>query len=229
MGTQGSMSRSLRKSANFIFKIHITALESQTPTIQLYPVMDGLYVVSDHQGDMLDFLERMFSRLADLFVSTPDMQHRFIVKGSLAYGPVVHGSSLLPAASATLVNNQNYRNALLLGMPMIQAYLGEKKAPPFGVFVNESARAFCPAGAPAVHPLTVSWWTWFRPGQWIALAQELRTEMNLYCDWCSQRSHAIDYPVEKIKEHRGLIMEYLADVPLPAPVVAPAPVPAAAP
>jgi hypothetical protein len=36
------------------------------------------------------------------------------------------------------------RQALLIGMPMIHAYQTERQAPPFGIFVHESARSFAP-------------------------------------------------------------------------------------
>jgi hypothetical protein len=159
---------------------------------------------------MVVFLENVFSHLADLFVSTPDIHHRFLVKGALAFGPVIHGSSLPAAASNTLDQNVPYRGAILLGIPMIQAHLGERNAPAFGLFVHESARAFAP---PNQTPFKMVWWTWFRPNHWQALARELRQELDQYFAWCLARAQTIGYEAERIEVHRRLAQQYFVDVP----------------
>lgn len=209
-GIQGIMSRSLPISANFVFKLHIVALEAPRNNVELYPVMDGIYAVSSDQAAMVAFLEYLFVHLADLFVSTPDSHHRFLVKGALAFGPIIHGSSLPNQASNTLDQNAAYRGAILLGIPMIQAHLGERNAPPFGLFVHESARAFAPANQT---PLKMAWWTWFRPNHWQTLAQELRQELDNYFTWCLGRAQAIGYEAQRIEAHRKLAHQYLVDVP----------------
>ncbi len=129
MGIQSAMGRSMDVAANFVFKLHITVLESvddlpthQRQTMSLYPVMDGVYFVSNDQQAVFRFLRRAFGCLAREFVDTVEMKHRFLVRGALACGPVVHGAQLLDGASATLRNHANYRDSILLGLPMIQAY-----------------------------------------------------------------------------------------------------------
>lgn len=209
MGIQGIMSRSINISANFVFKLHIAALDAGQANVELYPVMDGVYAVSTDQAPMVQFLEFVFSRLADVFVSEAEMLHRFLVKGALAFRPVIHGASVPAAASNTLGNRVGYRNAILLGMPMIQAHLGERNAPPFGVYVHESARAFAPANQTPFH---FAWWRWFAPARWLPLAQELKVQLPLYFDWCAARSQAISYEPDRIKYHRELAAQYLVDV-----------------
>jgi hypothetical protein len=208
MGIQGIMSRSLPISANFVFKLHIVALEAPRNNVELYPVMDGIDAVSSDQAAIVAFLDYLFVHLADLFVSTPDTRHRFLVKGALAFGPIIHGSWLPAPASTMLDENAPSRCAILLGIPMIQ--LDERNAPPFGLFVDESARAFAPANQ---LPLKVAWWTWFRLNQWQALAQELRQELENYFTWCLGRAQAIGYEAERIEAHRKLARQYLVDLP----------------
>ena len=210
MGIQGTMSRSIVISANFGFKLHIAALDAGQGNMELYPVMDGIYAVTTDQACLVQFLEFVFSRLADVFVSTPDMHHRFLIKGALAFGPVIHGTAVPGPASHTLNNNVAYRNRILLGMPMIQSHLGERMAPPFGLFVHESARAFAPANQT---PFRHAWWRWFGPTHWLALSQELKTQLPVYFDWCAARSLAIAYEPDRIEAHRELAAQYLVDVP----------------
>lgn len=169
--------------------------------------MDGVYAVSESQSAILRFLTAVFQRLAELFVTTPDNHHRFLVKAALAYGPVLCGQDVPAQANTTLSQNLNYRDSLLLGMPVVQAYLGERSAPPFGVFVHESARAFAPVDQ---RPLFCLWWNWFQQSQ--PLAVQLRTELLGYFEWCQARALAIAYDVERIKVHKEQASQYLVDV-----------------
>jgi hypothetical protein len=94
-------------------------------------------------------------------------------------------------------------------MPMVQAYASEAEAPPFGVCVHESARAFAPAGD---EPLHDRWWRWDEFGNdavqrtWAALHPNLKA----YFDWCSERALRIGYPIDRINAHRMMAAQYFA-------------------
>ncbi|NOZ23991.1 MAG: hypothetical protein GXP25_23180 [Planctomycetes bacterium] len=208
MGTRAIMSRSLPITANFIFKLHTAVLEAPHADMRLYPVMDGVYIVATRQGALREFLCNVFARVADTFVSTRDIHHRFVIKCAIAYGPVLHGQSVPPEANFTLDNNQAYRDSILLGMPMIQAFLGESNAPPYGVYVHESARAFSPEEE---SPFRHVWWKWFLPAS-RALAQQLASELELYFEWCRQRWRPLEYPEERIRVHREMGCQYFTDL-----------------
>lgn len=204
MGTQVSLSRSLPTSANFIFKLHIAALQAANQNITLYPVMDGLYAASANQGDILDFLRSIFEEVAVEFNSTNAPQHRFIIRGALAFGPVVHGRNVQPPASHALAGNTRYRDSILLGLPMVQAHLSERNAPPFGVFVHDSARSFAPAGN---RPVSYVWWPWKdtnNQNTWTSLGQNL----NQHFDWCADRAMPLDYASDRIKVHKEMATQY---------------------
>lgn len=208
MGVRAIMSRSLPITANFVFKLHVATLEARGDNIHLYPVMDGVYVVSSQKSSLCSFLKSVFSRIADVFVSTPEMQHRFVIRAAIAYGPVAHGRGLGDDASHTLHKNPTYRDSLLLGMPMIQALESEPKAPPFGIYTHETARAFAPAGE---EPFHFTWWHWFTP-EWAELARDLADELDAYFKWCAERSQAIEYESGRIEAHRRMSREYLIDI-----------------
>ncbi|WP_424664375.1 hypothetical protein [Candidatus Binatus sp.] len=212
MGVRAIMSRSLPITANFVFKLHVAALDAPQKDLVLYPIMDGIYVVAKNRKAIRDFLEYVFTRTADVFVSTPAMHHRFIVKGALAYGPIIHGGNVPDAASPkTLSKDPKYKSAILLGIPVVQASQSEPKAPPFGVFVHESARAFAPAGE---KPFQHVWWSWFQTKEWNPLAVELSTELDRYFTWCEARSEAIEYDPERIEHHRRMTKQFFSDVKL---------------
>jgi hypothetical protein len=220
MGIQSAMARSMDIAASFIFKLHISVLESkvallprQRESLSLYPVMDGVYFVGSDQHALFGFMRRVFGCLANEFIATPEMRHRFLVRGALACGPVVHGARLPEGASNTLRLHADYRDGILLGLPMIQAYLAERSAPPFSVYVHESARAFAPEGWP---PVRATWWRWFtapHDERWPGLASSLRDELRAYFRWCEERPMEIGYDPDSIRKHRALAEQYFADLP----------------
>lgn len=205
MGTQVSMSRSIKITANFIFKLHIAALQAGSPDVRIYPVMDGFYAASLQQGHMLDFLRSVLSAAAAEFNATLEPHHRFLVRGGLAFGPVIHGSGVGPCATE-LRHHETYRNAILLGTPMVQAHLSEQSAPPFGIFVHESARVFAPDGAEPLHWI---WWKWGIAGQpvWDALKVALPAHLL----WCEGRAQSILYDASRIEAHKKMACQYFQD------------------
>lgn len=206
MGTQASMSRSLSITANFIFKLHTAALQAPHANVRLYPVMDGLYAASPSQTDILEFLRSVLAQVAAEFNAETTMQHRFVVRGGLAFGPVVHGSSVAPTASPIVGVNSQYKDAILLGMPMVQAHLSEALAPPFGIQIHESARVFAPAGT---NPLHHVWWTWSNAAHGHVWST-LKTELFSYFEWCKERALRIHYPVDRIEAHHEMVRQYFA-------------------
>ena len=207
MGVKAVMARTLQATANFVLKLHVAMLEAPRQGVRLYPVMDGAYVTSPTQDAMTDFLRDVYARLAGVFVSAGSPLYQCVIKGALSYGPVIHGADLPSAASYTLDNNPEYRGSILLGMPMVQAVQSELKAPPFGVFVHESARSFAPPGA---RPFNNVWWSWSVPNH-RRLASDLRAELGKYYDWCEARASMIEYEPDRIRSHRRMVAEYFVD------------------
>lgn len=206
MGIQSAMGRSLSISANFIFKLHIAALATPRDDVQLYPVMDGFYATSPSRDAMQNFLRAILSKVGQEFLSTAEPLHRFIVRGALAFGPIVHGSNVPDAVDQGLVGNDQYKSAIFLGMPVVQAYRGEHNAPPFGIFIHESARAFAPNGTEPFHHV---WWKWVTPdvgNVWNKLLERL----NSHYEWCAERPNRLLYEASRIEVHRKLANEYFA-------------------
>jgi len=90
---------------------------------------------------------------------------------------------------------------------MVQAHLAERGAPPFGVFVHESARVFAPVG---VDPLHWVWWKW-GTGSAQATWTTLRSNLPDHLDWCGNRSQTIEYLSERIQAHKIMVTQYFED------------------
>ncbi|MGB7810370.1 MAG: hypothetical protein WBP56_04465 [Polyangia bacterium] len=193
-------------AANFVFRLHVAALEAPHADLRLYPVMDGLYATTKCQRSLRTFLEAVFGRLCSVFSEQVEMKHRFLVKAGVAYGAVFHGSQVNDNVNTRLAREQGYAQSILLGMPMAQAFACEKFAPPFGIYIDESARAFSPDGEWPFHDI---WWHWYakqdRPG-----AARLEEELTKYFAWCEQRSYAIEYSKDRIAEHSLMATQYFA-------------------
>ncbi|HEY3965143.1 MAG TPA: hypothetical protein VGM05_11380 [Planctomycetaceae bacterium] len=146
--------------------------------------MDGFYASAASQLDMLTFLREVFVQTADEFVHEPEPLHRFLIRGALAYGPVIHGTQVAANASNMFQNNVGHKDAILLGLPMVQAHEYERQAPPFGLFVHESSRSFAP---PNIQPLHHVWWKWVN-AQNANLWQQLRPALQAHYQWCRENA-----------------------------------------
>lgn len=211
MGTMNKMSSSINSCANFVFKLHSAIIENISDKISLYPVMDGAYITSSSQKVITKFLTSVFYSITKMFIEEKNPYHRFLVKASLAFGPVFHGKDLPSDANNQFDTYPEYKNSILLGLPMVQAYMNEKNAPPFGVFVHESARAFAPTGDT---PFTFKWWEWNRfisdldtTGK-NAYRKQLYDEINNYFEWAAKNTIALDYHSDRIAEHKKMAQEY---------------------
>ena len=210
MGTKGKMENSVNTCAIFILKFHAAVLE----TIQLgcniktYPVMDGVYITSTSKSDLEKALFHIFTSLGDLFITEKNFHHKFIVKASVAFGPVIHGKDIGNSVNKEFASTSYYKDSLLLGLPMIQAFTGEKGAPPFGVIIHESARSFAPNSE---EPFRFKWWKWFLydKSAWPnTKTNELSDAIKQYFDTSEKQSLPLDYPVDRIKAHSQAATQY---------------------
>ncbi|VUX16807.1 Uncharacterised protein [Faecalibacterium prausnitzii] len=219
MGTKRQMEHSVNTCGIFMTKFHAAILEAvqekgftKDRAIETYPVMDGVYITSKTRKNLEIALVHIFSGLGRLFNSTTDFHHQFLVKAAIAYGPVIHGEDIGDVVNRAIANNPSYKNSLLIGLPMIQAITGEQNAPPFGVFIHESARTFHPKDEEA---FSFKWWKWFLYDKttWSQKqTQELRKAIMAYFKSCKEQSLVLDYPVERIAIHQEATKEYFANI-----------------
>jgi hypothetical protein len=217
MGSENTMLRSLPKVSNFVMKLHMAALMARDLiynqshyNIDLFPVIDGVYACSRDKLRIFDFINRVYTKLAEEFISEANPEHRFVIRGCLAFGPILKGRDAT-MGSPFLATHVSYAERILLGMPMIQAFNFEGKASPFGVYLHESVRAFSP---PNVSPLTGlhwNWWSWVFNNQPTdsRLLPELNRKLEEYYTWCRSHASLIDYPLDNIDRHQSLARQYL--------------------
>lgn len=219
MGTRSTMTRSVMASATYIFKLHTAALlsSSEASGVALYPVMDGFYVTCNKQETILKYLENVYAMIAAIFISESEDQHRFLIRGAMSYGAVYHGRDISETAfERTLCKTtddsailESYKRCLIVGMPVIQAYLAEPQAPPFGLYVHESARQVDPPKDTCPHV----WYQWRgmknrRTGAGLSPWDSMKDEVDKYFRWCSAKKYSIDWNQDRISEHQRRAEEY---------------------
>ena len=133
------------------------------------------------------------------------------MRGGIAFGPIVLGSSLGGHHSAVLgaSSSKRYREAILIGIPVVQAYEVESEAPPFGVRVHVSARSFAPEGKT---PHFSSYWRWHEATGRGALAVALKAKLKIYFEFMQAHECELDYPKKDRERHEALYREYFWSV-----------------
>lgn len=196
MGTQSSMRISLSKISNFIFKMYSYAYEANKNNLEIYPLMDGFFVTHKEKNVFLNFVDNFFSNLFLNFVSEKRNEHKFMIRGGVAYGPVFVGRAM----SA----NYHFKDSLLIGSPVVQAYAGEKHASPFGVYLDESVRTF-PSVMESIPSVYYQWADNDLPQE---IADNKYEKIEEYLKWCREKSKLILYPEDRIDEHLKLAKQY---------------------
>lgn len=199
MGTKSSMSNSVKSSSIFICKLHVAILESKTAGLNVYPVMDGAYITSGSPEVMNQFILNVFKRLMELFISE-DNRYKFMVKASLAYGPIIHGKNISERCSGIFRGNREYLDSIMFGLPMIQAAKSEKLAAPFGIYCDESIRQ-------ASELFCHRWHKWYLQEHGLDIT-ELKDALKQYFEYVDMHSYEIDYPKDKIKEHKEKCFQF---------------------
>lgn len=209
MGSQGKMLRNVRTAAIPLMKLHVAALAAQKKTlggIELFPVIDGIYVVSEHFSSIAFFLSDVFRSMAAEFIVLKNWE-RSVIRGAVAYGPIILGEEC--KGGSLFLKETDYANGILLGMPLVQAYTAERDAPPFGIFVHESVRAFGQVGQHSINTPLWRWWTKGTENSKIAAA--LLPCLHDYFGWSRSNPVTSGYPADRIEFHRVLAEEYLGE------------------
>lgn len=211
MGTANQMLRSLPISANFIYKLQCAVLEAGEEIglgragVRLYPVVDGIYITSPRRMPLEKLVNQALCRIALTFLNEEKPFHQFLVRGAVSFGPVYHGCDLPPEASYTLSNHNVIRDSMLMGLPMAQAYQEEREAPPFGIAVHASARAFAPD---ADRPFRFVWLNWFDYCDPKVDSLRLLEKLRKYFSWQLDHSTVTGYQEDRIRRHLRLATEY---------------------
>lgn len=225
MGTGRCLSRSLHRAANSVFKLHtaFSIAQSETTGVRCYPIMDGLYITSPSRNMMNRVLRNAFCELAKEFVHTPGTANMHMMRAGLAFGPTLHGADIPEEAFFGIFNDgremdsktfaqsplSQVRLQVLLSPAMVLAYNAEKLAPPFGIYVDDTAKCYpglCPNSDGSYISNLFQWWILDDEAREIATA--LYDQILFYLSKAETHSVGMGYSIEAIHRHKELVVEY---------------------
>jgi len=213
MGTKNHMLRSVRATSNFIFKLHAAVVsvwrKSSYQGVFVYPIMDGAYITSKTKENMEKILVKIFSDLSELFIRESKPLHQFIPRCGLAYGEIIHGHDVPYQASKIFELDLGYKNNILLGQAMINAYTSEGCAAPFGIYLHKTAVNRATLGSN--YGAFSNEWVWYESNEIKTsddLAHRLGKALEDYYATLKDEHHPLHYSIDKITEHERKAKEY---------------------
>lgn len=215
MGTKAHMAHSVHETANYIFKLHAAVLSAwrseKYKNVFVYPVMDGAYITASHQEDMEKLLARIFDSLAILFLNESDPSKRFVVQAGLSYGKTIHGHTVPYSASKVYELDLGYKNNILLGPAMIQAYEAGSVASPFGISMADSTIKHDHDNSKAYGSFLSEWkWHTCEKIRISTDANELSKELIAYFNAFKSEEHPLHYDPLRIECHINRIKDYFS-------------------
>lgn len=191
MGTKSRMSISSSQMANFSFKLFSIIQCLDTTKTRILPFMDGLYLLSEDKTEFRKNLNGFFRKSFHmLFCRQEKNEHKCMIRACVAYGSLYQGDKV--------EEDYKEKDSIVIGLPIVQAFESEKFAPPFGIFVHESAISF--GEMPFVFH---KWFTDY------AVAN-IKSKMDGYYKWAQDRASALLYDSSAIEKHKKLFDEYIA-------------------
>jgi hypothetical protein len=131
---------------------------------------------------------------------------RFLVRGGIAYGRVLHGGSI-GALHDDLQIDDRYARCIAIGAAIRQAYEAEAKAPPFGFYVDMTARSVASGfDSPYVSGYD-RWWLAKEKGQ-RAIALRFGKLVDEHFQYLVTKHQEIEYPLDRLAVHRAAAAEY---------------------
>lgn len=216
MGTQTYMNISIKSTANYIFKLHAAVISAWRSApyknVFVYPIMDGVYITASSKEDIEKMLIRIYDGLSMQFLKDTE-NHGFIIRAGLAYGDVIYGHEVPYQASKIFEMDLNYKNGILLGKPMIEAYQLEGQASPFGVCLADSARKHADDSSRRFGSFNDNW-KWFHGDSIKAKSDinQLKIKLLNRFNWLDDEKNPAHYDSNKIVQHKQLVEQYFVDI-----------------
>jgi hypothetical protein len=221
MGAGHMMSTSVHKTANFLVRLHMCvelARRKSGYTVRTLPINDGIFIVSKKKGELMTIVQHAMTLLAARFIATPRAHDRCLMKGGIAYGPVYEGSQLTSGMTLRKLRvKSEFLERLMFGPAIIQAYMSESAAPPYGIAIHESARSFSATGEP---PFQMSHWLWWQEHKEAKRAHGLPSLVDLKDVLCAELERQFNWmtstlllhglTLEKINQWKAISKQYLS-------------------
>ena len=163
--------------------------------------MDGAYITSTKKADILNLLTLVYNNLIMALINEDNFFYWYMVRCSIAHGPIIHGKDIPYAASTEFSSRVGYKEQLLIGPAMIEAYNNERNAAPMGIFLCNSVS----------NTRINSSWKWFDNPNTKTPQRDLqafRSRFEEYLTWLDNHSSEEEYPKESRRRHINAAYDY---------------------
>jgi hypothetical protein len=94
---------------------------------------------------------------------------------------------------------------LALGISIGQAYAAERKAPPFGYYVDTTARS---TASVAASPYISAFHRWWRIKDESQAAAAFGEKLDKHFHYLREKHRELEYPLDRLDEHNAIAREY---------------------
>jgi len=191
MGIGGTMAEYPDVAEVNVGKLHLAVAEYEEENqLILYPMVDGVYAISENRDQIIDFSQEIVGRFGQNLIARAGPEPN---RGKLKFGPLVrcgiakgevhHWEDL---TETELADHEN-RTALVTGNAVSHAHECETEAPPLGIRVHESASV-------SGERTNQKWWNTEQTA--VFTRRALRKYWKIYEDGCE-----IPYNKDAIAKH----------------------------
>lgn len=169
--------------------------------------MDGAYITARNKEDIENLVVRIFRSLSEVFLNEQNHRFLYLVRGSIAFGEVIHGHSVPYNASKALEMSLGYKDSILLGRAMMLAFDGESRASPFGLYIDDSAIKHDDGRGGSFSRE----WKWYNSKALKVeanISQRLSRKISQHLEELKDENHPLHYPIDRIEEHLSKTMDY---------------------
>ena len=240
MGAANLMQFSLKSAAILLGKLHDVIFKTwkeDSARLTIHSVVDGCYVVASEIIPLLHFVENVMSRYFACFYKEYQThckkraiwKYCALLRGAITYGPIYSNEDMKKGFKCDKnITPEELRCAyfsnIFVGNLLARAYELEKKAPPFGVYLDSSVvcqNLSLQADEQAKFILGQgAWYRWFlnsatgdcRNQLGIPqLPKDMGTAVTQFLEAERSCQYECNYPVERHDEWVKMVDEYFVD------------------
>jgi len=210
MGSGNAMTNALRNASVYVGKLHDAVLKAHrniSNPCSAHAMTDGVYVVSHSFHEVRDIVTSVMRSCAQSFTKEDEEGRRFVPRASIAYGKIVDNSEMRKGLGREGPNKDTdrYLHNVMVGIPFEKAHSSERKAPPFGIYIDESVRTQTDSPAEIVSWVLHRWWN---PKTDQEFANEMGWMVQEHLKWAAANSLSTFFNPDRLGGYLDAVRQY---------------------
>ena len=210
MGSGNAMTNALRNASVYVGKLHDAVLKAHRNIpnrCSAHAMTDGVYVVAHQFSEIRDVVTSVMRSCAQAFAKEDEEGRRFIPRAAIAYGKIVDSGEMRKGLGRKVPNKDTdrYLHNVMVGIPFEKAHSSERKAPPFGIYIDESVRT------QTVSPEEIVSWVlhrWWNPKTDQEFANEMGRIVQDHLKWAADNSLSTFFDPDRLDGYLDAVRQY---------------------